>query len=65
MKIELTEAEINKIYRACMQRAHSFTEKAFEDENDLRDTYQRLSANYKALANKMLDLIAVTAPRGW
>ena len=64
MKIELTEAEIEKLYRACMQRAHSFTEKAFKEGNDLRDTYRRLSDNYKALANKMLDLIAVTTPTG-
>ena len=58
MKIELTKAEIEKIYRACMERAHSFTEKAFEEGNGLRDTYRRLSDNYKGLANKMRDYIA-------
>ena len=58
MKIELTEAEIEKIYRACMQRANTFTEKSFEEGNDMRDTYRRLSNKYETLANKMLDLIA-------
>ena len=58
MKIELTETEIKKLYIACMYRAYSFTDKAFEEGNDLRDTYQRLRANYKDLANKMRDYIA-------
>ena len=58
MKIELTEAEIKKIYRACMLKAYRFTEKAFEEGNDLRDTDRRISNEYKALANKMLDYIA-------
>lgn len=58
MKIELTEAEIKKIYRACMQRANRFTEKAFEEGNELRDTDRSISNDYKALANKMLDYIA-------
>lgn len=58
MKIELTEAEIKSIYRACRQRANRFTEKAFEEGNELRDTYRSISKEYKALANKMLDLIA-------
>ena len=58
MKIELTEEEINKIYRACRQRANRFIEKAFEEGNDLRDTDRRISDDYKALANKMLEYIA-------
>lgn len=58
MKIELTKAEIENIYRACMQRAHFFIEKTFEEGNDLRDTHQRLSNKYRALANKMRDYIA-------
>ena len=58
MKIELTEAEIKKIYRACKQRANRFSEKAFEEGNDLRDTDLRIRDEYKALANKMLSLIA-------
>ena len=58
MKIELTKVEIKKIYRACMQRSYSFTEKSFEEGNDLRDTHRRISANYKALANKMRVYIA-------
>ena len=58
MKIELTEAEIKKIYRACMQRASRFAERAFEEGNELRDTHRRIRDDYKALANKMLDLIA-------
>ena len=58
MEIELTKAEIENIYRACMQRAHFFIEKTFEEGNGLRDTYQRLSNKYRALANKMRDYIA-------
>ena len=38
MKIELTKAEIEKIYRACMQRADLFREKGLEEGNDMRDT---------------------------
>ena len=58
MKIELTEEEIKKIYRACMNRSYRFTEKSFEEGNDLRDTDRIISNEYKALANKMLDYIA-------
>ena len=58
MKIELTEEEIKKIYRACRQRANRFTEKSFEEGNNLRDTYRRIRDDYQALANKMLDYIA-------
>ena len=57
MKIELTEAEIKKLYRACMQRANRFTEKAFEEGNELRETDRRISKEYKALANKMFNYI--------
>ena len=58
MKIELTEEEIKKIYRACRQRANRFIEESFEEGNDLRDTGRRISDDYKALANKMLEYIA-------
>ena len=51
MKIELTEEEIKK-------RANRFIEKAVEEGNDLRDTDRRISDDYKALANKMLEYIA-------
>ena len=58
MKIELTEEEIKKLYRACRQRANRFIEKSLEEGNDLRDTDRRISDDYKALANKMLEYIA-------
>ena len=58
MKIELTKAEIEKIYRACMQRADLFREKGLEEGNDMRDTHRRIRDNYRALANKMLEYIA-------
>ena len=58
MKIELTEEEIKRIYRACRQRANRFIEKSFEEGNELRDTDRRISDDYKAIANKMLNLIA-------
>ena len=57
MKIELTEEEIEMIYRACRHRANHFSEKSFEEGNGLRDTYRRISDAYKDLVNKMLDLI--------
>ena len=58
MKIELTEEEIKKLYRACRQRANRFIDKSSEEGNDLRDTDRRISDDYKALANKMLEYIA-------
>ena len=58
MKIELTKAEIEKIYRACMQRADLFRVKSLEEGNDLRESHRRIRDNYRALANKMRDYIA-------
>ena len=58
MKIEITEEEIKKIYRACMQRSRRFTEKAMEADNDMKETDRRIRDEYKALAKKMLEYIA-------
>lgn len=54
MKIEITEEEIKKICRACMQRSHRFAEKALEADNDMVETDRRIRDEYKALAEKML-----------
>lgn len=52
MKIEITEEEIKKIYRACMQRSYRFAEKALEADNDMVETDRRIRDEYKALAEK-------------